>query len=115
MKKYLLVVAMIVTMTGIVLPVLAAEAPQGVAITVDDINSLIEGIAGWIIKIALIVMVISIVAAALKIMTAGSNPKAFQEGVGWLKNAIIGSAIVLGVGVIINTVASVVSLDFFNF
>ncbi|MBX4189919.1 hypothetical protein KW791_01295 [Candidatus Parcubacteria bacterium] len=115
MKRYIIITILALVLVGFVLPVLAAtELPPGAPITLDNVNTTIEGVAGWIIKISIFVMVISIVAAGLKIITAGANPTKYKEGLGWLKSAIIGSAVILASGVIINTIASVVSRNFFN-
>ncbi len=90
-----------------------ADLPMGTPITIDEVDGLIERIAGFMVVISVLIAVIMIVWSGITYMAAGSDTTKITEAQGRLKSAIIGSAIVLGVGVIIQTIAGIVTRDFF--
>ena len=87
--------------------------PPGNAITFDDIDAVIRLIARFIIGISLTLAVIFIVWSGITIMTAQGNPTRFQNGLLRLRSALIGIAVIMAVGVILNTIASIVDRSFF--
>ncbi len=91
--------------------IILAQLPVGQPVTVDEVDALIRFIAHFLIGISMVVAVIVMVISGILIMTG--NQKSFENGKRMLKQAIWGSAVVLGVGVIINTIAMLVTRDFF--
>lgn len=95
-------------------PILArADLPAGNAINVTDATNIVASIAQFLIVISMVVVVICIVLGGIMVMTAQADPKRFQNGITMVKNAAIGAGVVLGSGVIINTVASLIDRSFF--
>ncbi|HZZ99556.1 MAG TPA: hypothetical protein VFK07_02525, partial [Candidatus Paceibacterota bacterium] len=83
------------------------------AVTFGELDHLMGILANFVITIAGLLMIGSIVGSGIMIMASRDNPDAFKKGQTWLRHAIWGAAVVLGVGVIINTVAAVVDRTFF--
>ncbi len=90
-----------------------ADLPAGNPITIDDVSGLIGLVANFLIITSMVLAVIFIVLSGIMIMLAQSDPTAFKKGQARLKHAIFGVAVVLGTGVIINTVAALVDRSFF--
>ena len=90
-----------------------AQLPPGKPVTFDELDYLIARIATFIMFASVTLAVIFIVRAGITWMSAGANPTKVTEAKDQLRSAIIGAFVVLGVGVIINTIAAVVSRDFF--
>jgi len=90
-----------------------ADLPPGEPITFEEIDSLISRIAQFLVVTSVLIAIIMIVWSGITYMAAGANATKVTEAQGRLKSAIIGAAIVLGVGVIIQTIAGIVSRDFF--
>ncbi len=86
--------------------------PSGSAVTLSRAEDLLRIIGNYLITFSIIFAVIFIVWSGISFMMAqgGSTDAAKKR----LTNAIIGSAIVLGVGLILKTVASVISGSFFG-
>ena len=92
---------------------LAQGLPVGQPITLDIIDRIIFRVSTFFITISAVLAVIFIVWSGITYMYAGEDTSKIQAAQGKLKSGIIGAAIVFGVGVIIQTIASVVTLDFF--
>ena len=90
-----------------------ADLPPGQPITFDTLNQIIGRIARFIIILGPILAVIFIVWGGITYMAAGSDTTKVDEARARIKNGIIGAVVVLGVGVIINTIAGVISGYFF--
>lgn len=90
-----------------------ADLPAGQPITIDEIDSLISRVARFLVVTSVLVAVIMIVWSGITYMAAGANATKVTEAQTRLKNAIIGAAVVLGMGVIIQTIAGIVTRDFF--
>lgn len=90
-----------------------ADLPPGNPVTFDEIDNLIERVAQFLMVTSILIAVIMIVWSGITYMAAGSNATKVTEAQARLKSAIVGAAIVLGVGVIIQTIAGIVSRDFF--
>ena len=90
-----------------------ADLPLGNPITIDEVDSLIGRIAQFLVVTSVLIAVIMIVWSGITYMYAGSDATKVGEAQTRLKNAVIGAAIVLGVGVIIQTIAGIVTRDFF--
>ena len=90
-----------------------ADLPVGKPITLPEVDSLIERIAQFLVVTSVLIAVIMIVWSGITYMSAGSDTTKVTEAQARLKNAVIVAAIVLGVGVIIQTIAGIVTRDFF--
>ena len=85
--------------------------PEGEEITLAEIQNIIETIAQFLIVISIVIAVIFIIWGGIRYMASGEDKKAAKATI-W--NGIIGAAVVLAVGVILNTVASLVTRTFFG-
>ncbi len=92
-----------------------ADLPTGQPITQSEIEDMIATVANFLLIAGVILAVIFIVIAGIKYMYAGSDSTKVGEAQTMLKNGIIGAAIVMGVGVIIQTIAALIGRQFFNF
>jgi hypothetical protein len=88
--------------------------PEGNPIVLSDIEQIIIRIANFMIFASGFLMVIFIIWAGIAWMSSGSDTAKAENARRRLTQGVIGAVIVLGVGVILNTGARVVSLDFFG-
>ncbi len=93
---------------------LGVNIPAGEALTLSKIEDIIRTVANFLILIGVIVAVIFIIWGGLKYMMARGDETKTKEATGAIKNGIIGAAVVLGVGVILNTTAALVTRTFFG-
>lgn len=82
--------------------------PSGPTLTLDRIEQLLRRIGTWLIMIAIVIAVIMIVLGGIQWM-AGS-----ETGKQRVINGVIGAAVVLAVGLILRTLASVLTQTFFG-
>lgn len=87
--------------------------PPGQPITLGVLDYIIFRVSTFFISISAVLTVIFIIWAGVTYMYAGDDSAKVTAAQGRLRSGIIGAAIILGVGVIIQTIASVVTLDFF--
>lgn len=87
---------------------------EGSGIDLTEIQSIIETIARFLIVIGVIVAIIFIIWGGITWMAAGGNDDAVNAAKSRIKNGVIGAAVVLGVGVILQTVAKLVTRTFFG-
>ena len=90
-----------------------ADLPAGKPITITEVDILIGRVAQFMVVVSVLIAVIMIVWSGITYMYAGSDTTKITEAQTRLKNSMIGAAIVLGVGVIIQTIAGIVTRDFF--
>ena len=90
-----------------------AALPPGKPITFNELDYLISRVATFVMFTSVTLAIIFIVRAGITWMYAGADTTKVTEAQGQLKSGIIGAFIVLGVGVIINTIAAVVTREFF--
>lgn len=86
-----------------------APQVQGAPVTLGETQGLIQTIAQFLIVISMVIAVIMIVWGGIRWMTQGS-----EKGKKIVMNGIIGAAIVLAVGVILQTLAGVITRSFFG-
>ncbi|HAU08104.1 MAG TPA: hypothetical protein DCS06_03955 [Candidatus Yanofskybacteria bacterium] len=86
----------------------------GGAITMAEITNLIQAFARWLIVISVVIAVIMIIWGGIMYMWAKGDDKKVADAQARIKNGIIGAAIVLAVGVILQTVAALVNRSFFS-
>lgn len=90
------------------------QLPAGEPWTLQRVLDEVLGpIANFLIVAGITVAVITIVLSGIIYLTAGSSDRVSQAKK-WFKNGIIGALIVLGVGVILNTVQVLVTGEFFG-
>ncbi|MEK7121658.1 MAG: pilin [Patescibacteria group bacterium] len=90
-----------------------AGLPPGQPITFNEVDNLIGRVAQFMVVVSVLIAIIMIVWSGITYMYAGADTTKVTEAQTRLKNSIIGAAIVLGVGVIIQTIAGIVTRDFF--
>ena len=99
--------------------VLAATLPTptpptvGTAVTLNEIEALIRRIAQFLIIVSVIVAVIFIIWGGVMYMAARGNEEQATKAKTTIFNGIIGAAVVLGVGVILQTLAGLITRSFF--
>lgn len=85
----------------------------GRGLTLAELGSIIAIIGSFLTNVGVILGIIAIIVSGIIYMNAGSEPTKIKNAQTWFKNALLGSLIVLGVGVLINTIANIVSREFF--
>ncbi len=91
------------------------QLPPGNPLTLQRIyDEFIEPTANFLIAAGIVLGIITIVVSGIMFFWAKSDAEA-KNAKAWLKNGLIGALIILAVGVIINTVALIVTGQFFNF
>ena len=99
--------------------VLAASLPTpmppttGQAITLNEIEGLVKRIAQFLIIISVILAVIFIIWGGVMYMAARGDEDSVNKAKSTIYNGIIGAAVVLGVGVILQTLAGLITRSFF--
>ena len=87
----------------------------GTGITLTDVQGLIETVARFLILISVVIAVIFIVWGGISYMTAGDDTSKASAAKSRIVNGIIGALVVLAVGLILQTLASLVNWTvFFN-
>lgn len=86
---------------------------QGQGLTLAELSGIIATIGSFLTSTGVIIAIIAIVFSGIMYMKAGGSPDAVKKAQSWFKNAIIGAFIILAVGLIINTIANVVTRQFF--
>lgn len=90
------------------------QLPPGNPITEDSISDFLTSVANFLIAIGVLGAVITIVTAGIMYFGAGFSSNAVTKAKDIFKNALIGTLIILGVGVIINTISIIISGEFFG-
>lgn len=116
MKKYLALISSSVFCAMLVsfpLKALAAiNNDPGIAeqgFTIEDLLQIIRRVANYLIILGFILAVIFIVWGGISYMVAGGDEEKAKKARGRIFNGIIGAAVVLGVGIIVNTLATVLN------
>lgn len=106
---------------SLLLPVVALAQLQnpevpvgGKAVTLSETQDIIKQIVQYLIIVGVIVAVGFIIWGGITYMAAGANEDASKAAKDRIKNGIIGAAVVLAVGVILQTVAGLISRSFFK-
>ena len=96
--------------------VLAQPAiPTGTPIKIQDIPTLMENIGGFLMIAGGILAAIVIIVSGIAYMSGGSNQQRITSAKAMFKAGIIGSLIIFGAGVIINTVRKLAENPFIFF
>ncbi|MDO8591370.1 MAG: hypothetical protein Q7R60_00395 [bacterium] len=91
------------------------EGLSGIDLTIQDVFNIINGLACWATRVAMAVMVIFIILAGLRFMNARGEPAAFTAARKNFNHVLIGLLVIMGVYVIIATVANAVGITDFSF
>ena len=87
--------------------------PPGQPITLDYLDFVIFRVSIFFIRTSAVLAVIFIIWSGITYMYAGQDTTKVQAAQARLKSGVIGAAIVFGVGVIIQTIAGVITREFF--
>lgn len=116
MKKLAKISMISATTLALVMPILVLAdindpivPPSGPTLTLNRIETLMRSVGTWLIMAAIIIAVIMIVWGGISYMTTGSD-----EAKKRIYNGVIGAAVVLAVGLILRTLASVLTQTFFG-
>ena len=115
-KTTLVALAVIaVLMPVLVLAALPTPTPPtaGQPITLVEIEALIKRIAQFLIIVSVIIAVIFIIWGGVMYMAARGNEDQATAAKTTIWNGVIGAAVVLGVGVILQTLAGLITRSFF--
>ena len=120
MKNISKTTLVVLAVMAVLMPVLAlAQLPvptpptTGQPLTLIEIENLIRRIANFLIIISVIIAVIFIIWGAIMYMAARGDETRATAARGTIWNGIIGAAVVLGVGVILQTLAGLITRSFF--
>jgi hypothetical protein len=91
-----------------------SSLPGGKAITLDEILGLFNAIVSVLYYVAGLVVVGVIVFSGMKWALAGNNPAEVTKAQQMLKAGVIGAFIILGIGVILNTISVIITRGFFG-
>ncbi len=88
------------------------EGLTGVDLTVEGIFNIITGLACWLSRVAVAVMIIFIVLAGLRFMNARGDAGKWTTAKKNFNQVLSGTLVIMGVYVIIATVANAVGANF---
>lgn len=115
---YALAFLLIVGATSSVLaaPTFTPPAPivTGTPLTLDKIFNLVTDIVNFLLGIALVIGIGYIAYGAILWITSATDTKAVEGAKNTIKAAFIGIAIVLGFGILVNTIQEVIQSQSFN-
>lgn len=89
--------------------------PSGAPITLGEIEDTMRFVATTIMLMSMVFAVIWFIWAGIKYITAGATDKKVEDAKKMFWTGVWGTMIILGVGVIIRTIAAVVDRSFFWF
>lgn len=121
MNKIQKIASISLTTAAVLVPilVLAAVLPTptppttGQALTLIEMEALIKRVAQFLIIVSVIIAVIFIIWGGVMYMAARGNEEQATKAKTTIFNGIIGAAVVLGVGVILQTLAGLITRSFF--
>lgn len=87
---------------------------SGTALDLNEIENLIKKVAQFLIIVSVIIAVIFIIWGGIMYMAARGDTEKAGAAKTTIFNGIIGAAVVLGVGVILQTLAGLITRSFFN-
>jgi hypothetical protein len=87
---------------------------QGKALSLQEIEDFIKMAVQFLMVISLVIATGVIVYGGILYMVAGDTAGADKKAKAYIWNGIIGAAVVLAVGVILQTVASLITRSFFQ-
>ena len=118
-KKLIRTVLFGLTAIAVLMPMMAFALPTptppvtGNALTLVNIQALIERIAQFLIIVSMIIAIIFIIWGGILYMAARGDDAKAETAKTTIYNGVIGAAVVLGVGVILQTLAGIITRTFF--
>ncbi len=109
-----LALLMPVIVLAVSLPNPTPPGSSGQAIDLRYIEFIIQRIAEFLIVFGVVIAVIMIIWGGISWILAGGNDERLKTAKKRVWNGVIGAAIVLGVGVILQTIARILNKGFFN-
>lgn len=86
----------------------------GINLTIQDVADIINGLACWLTRIAMAIMVIFLVIAGMRFMYARGEPAKYESAKKNFQHVLIGILVIMAVYVIIATVANAVGRTDFS-
>ncbi len=112
---YVGMMVMALLMPVLVLALVGPTPPVGgTPVTLSEIEARIRQIAQFIIIVSVILAVIFIIWGGIAYMTAGGDETRAGAAKTRIWNGVIGAAVVLAVGVILQTLAALITRSFFS-
>lgn len=109
------IVAAVVFMPVVALALTVPTPPVGgEPVTLRTIGDIINQIVQFLVVISVVIAVGAIIWGGVLWMVAGGDDDKVTAAKGFIKNGIMGAAIVLAVGVIMQTLVSVINRSFFQ-
>lgn len=90
------------------------ELPPGDPLTYSRVTQFLDATARFLYTAGITLAVIVFVVSGIMYLKAGGTEANITKAKAWFKNGIIGTFIILAIGVIIKTIEVVVRLQFFN-
>lgn len=87
---------------------------SGNALTLTEIQNIINTIATFLIVVSIVIAVIAIIWGAVVLITAGGSEERTKAGKSYIYKGIIGAAVVFAIGVILQTVSGLIARTFFG-
>ena len=116
-KTTLATLAIIAVLTPVLVLAVTLSNPipptTGQAITLDEIQERITQVAQFLIIVSVIIAVIFIIWGGVMYMAARGDETAAGNARTTIFNGVIGAAVVLGVGVILQTLSGLITRSFF--
>ena len=83
----------------------------GIDLTIDDVFNIIYGFACWLWSVSMFIIVIAIIWVGIRMMGSQSNATTFTAARTAFVHVLVGAIVIMGVYVIIATVAGAVGVD----
>lgn len=101
------------TLTFAQAPQSTFELPPGEPVTYRSLTKLLDNTAKFLYGAGITLAVITLVIAGIMYLKAGDKEANITKAKGWFRNGLIGVFIILGIGVIINTIKVIIEGGFF--
>ena len=111
----LLITVAFLPIFNFVLAAAGTESLPGEDLAIQDVFAIINGLACWFSRVAVLLMVIFIILAGIRFMAARGDPKAYETAKKNFVQVLIGLLVIMGVYIIIATVANAVGVTDFSF
>ena len=85
---------------------------MGTPLTIQDVITIVQNLACWLFNIAVTACMIFIIFSGIRYMAAGGNTERMGQAKRNFYQVLIGTLVIFGVTVIINTVAAAVGSSF---
>ena len=85
------------------------DGAPGIDLTLDKLKNLIQGLACWLINIALVLIVIAVVFYGIQFLFSRGDPNQITKARESLKYAIIGIVVILGAYTIIASIGNFIT------